>query len=99
MAEVSATSWDENGGGWPVERFARSFSAEQRQFLITPLFSSGHVSFRSGAIRGAREFSDRAKLAVRSRLSLLTESYGGGWRGLAGICGKLLVRRTKQSGV
>src|ERR1022692_1487174 len=38
MAEVPATDWDENGGGWPVERFARSFSADQSQFLITFIF-------------------------------------------------------------
>src|ERR1022692_969951 len=116
MAEVSATHWDENGGGWPVERFARSFSADQSQFLITPLFSWGHVPFRgqflitplfswghvpfrASAIGGAGEFSEEANLDACSRFTLLTESYGGGGRGLAGVFGKLLVWRTKQSGV
>ena len=99
MAEVPATHWDENGGGWPVERFARSFSADQSQFLITPLFSWGHVPFRASAIGGAGEFSEEANLDACARFTLLTESYGGGGRGLAGISGKLLVWRTKQSGV
>src|ERR1039457_2868358 len=98
MAEVPATHWDENGGGWPVERFARSFSADQSQFLITPLFSWGHVPFRSSAIGGAGEFSEEANLDACSRFTLLTESYGGGGGGLAGISGKLVVWGTKRSG-
>src|ERR1035437_6318232 len=98
MAEVSATHWDENGGGWPVERFARSFSADQSQFLITPLFSWGHVPFLASAIGGAGEFSEETNWDACAWFTLLYESEGACRRVLAGISGKLLLWRTKQSG-